>query len=556
MVAAVQHPSVKKLESRNPYSSENDLSFVVEQFRSKHFLPDVSDLSRRREVEKAICAFRGPFLTFETLAHDLRVLMRMQARLKPCLKERPKGESLRTYLVQYFRGKFRKLHCEWPDATYNETEDQFADECYVTLFLHLLRTASCETRVESRDLGLMAMRIFKGEESEGEDTILIVSPRNCRSIVPITQDVPIESRHGMQLFRRTEAALYLYRNRLLASRSGSKFAAPADLARDIACIFLYGTPVPSSACLLRGRSRVVVSKPSEDFAASPTGSLNLVAHDNSGPNSDNTSSTVIDTGRTSLSTDFTIAAFQNFREACKPLGAPTICSQSASIVDASLPAISDFSEITTSVPKKRRRSSPISQTNQSLRIHRKSHSMSADSAAQKNSIGPSSSVCFDAFGDDETEVRESSGRSQVPIPSSIYNVNLTPPTANQSETSMTYAMSQQAKKYLSYRRNPFQPADVEDVPAGRTEILFRATKTATLTIRVPLTDHYIGVFYQSQMKLDNDSKFWHRVEEEPIVYRSYSDLKEAIDKYNPREMFVLSDKLGSIDEVDSGSLGQ
>lgn len=559
VTAAVQHPSVKQLESRDPHSSRADLSFVAELFSSEHFLPDVSNLSRRREVEEALYASPGPFLTFETLSYDLKVLMHMQDVLKPCLEEKPRGESVRAYLTQYFRERFKSFHCKWPDTTYPETEEHFANDCYVTLFLHLLRTAYSRTHIESRDLNLMAMRIFKSEKTEDQDVILIASPRYRMPVVQGAQDVPIESRHGMKLFKRAEAALYLFRDQLQVRRSASEFAAPADLARQTACIFLYGKPVQADPCPYREYSSMTVREASQGFVASPIKSTTQTAHTNAGSNDDSTSVSFTDTRYTqSHSSDFAAAAAGAFQEAREPMRAPPVSSQCGVIVDASLSTVSGTSEIARSHFNKRRRSSVLSQTDRRVRIsnsiqsHRFDHRSSMSSIAQSSSVTSSPPAASDVFIYDAEDSERPGMRLGIAAPSSIYSGTAMAPSAVYQEDPTLGNALEKAETYFVYRRNPFQPAEAESAPAGRTEITFHATKTEDLKMTVPLNHHYVGAFYRSQMKLDEKSKFWHRWKEERREYDSFDALMKAIITYNLREMFVLSDKLGSIDDVDLG----
>lgn len=253
VIAAIKHASVKKLESRSPFLSALDLEFVLDQFKSKDFLPDLRDTLLREKVRNATVQSRGPLLTFQTLAKDLKVLLRAQERLKTFLGtdlRREEDDSARQTLEEYFADKFHTIDRSGESDSINRfrTADEFSSYCYELLFLYLMRTAASKAPITERQLDSLAKRALGGSGSVDADEIEIEAATHWSPNLLDLQDTKEDERHGASLFQDPAAKQLLFYDQLHTSHAPDSAASPAFIARDIVCILLYGAP-PSLSSL-------------------------------------------------------------------------------------------------------------------------------------------------------------------------------------------------------------------------------------------------------------------------------------------------------------------
>lgn len=548
VVAAFNHPSAKRLEARNPHLSEADLSFILHEFRSDEFLPDMLDLPRRGEIQRRLCAFQGPFLTFETLSEDLKVVIRIQKRLRFLLPHKQQHQNVRLYMVKYFRHRFAELYLNEPDATYWGTEEEFALKCYEMLFLHLLRTVASETCISRTNLDRLAERVFRNQQAESADMILTAAPEYCTSTSLDVQDMPIESRHGMSLFTHTEASRYLFRDQLQMPYSAGRFANPASLARDIACIFLYGAPAPTDGCSQRTCSSIVGAALPEISTASPQAPLPSLAHSSASCSRYSADVSASETAAsTSRWSDPTVVTLGDYGRIERPWH---VRSEHAELVEATLSTVSESPSVANDTSKRSRRSSILTQSNASNFLP----SLQAARKVQKAARESSPSVGSIAGNRDH---EERGTQRKIPVASSIYSstqISSPPEVTPELRTALT--VSKQAGKYADAGGNPFRSPGVETAAVPR-KIIFTASKTENIKLEVMFTDYYIRAFCRSQMELDKGSYFWHwaldSTQNTQKVCFSSEDVINAIKHYKLNEMFVYSEVLGSMDGIETGA---
>lgn len=273
--SALNHITLKDLESRYPHSSQADQAFVDKKIDSSEFLPSIEDPERREELRQALYTLQGPFLTLRTLGEDLKVLQRTQGRLAGLLnqgeKKQSKKQTARQYFTEYFGQRFQELYKRKANVDCWTSSEQFVARCYEMLFLHLLRTVEFNAQISEADLMSLAERVFVGQPDRTTDTI-----KTVRSAFSDAQegkdDIAIDKRHGMALFGHPEATRLLYTDNLQRSRITRRQLRPAHLSRDIACIFLYGKVFEHPKALVHSKttcSQVRSSESSVDTCPTP-----------------------------------------------------------------------------------------------------------------------------------------------------------------------------------------------------------------------------------------------------------------------------------------------
>lgn len=259
VLVAINHASLKQLESRAPAMSTADHDFILERFESKDFLPGLlSDTKLREKVKDAVCQSRGPFLTFQTLAEDLRVMLRIQDRLRAFLGTGLRRDSdcegdsdtARQKMEVYFMNKYTKLQlASSPVPARFSTPKAFATHCYELLFLHMMRTAASKIPIVEQQLDDLVRRVF-GDNVHDLDNAMVTDsaieidpPEGWLSMAVNSQDVPLAKRHGPALFKDPAATHLLFHNQLCAPYAPGTSVSPASMGRDIVSILLHGTPL-------------------------------------------------------------------------------------------------------------------------------------------------------------------------------------------------------------------------------------------------------------------------------------------------------------------------
>ncbi|KAF3031202.1 hypothetical protein E8E12_000265 [Didymella heteroderae] len=575
LVVAINDASIKELESRSPFLSATDLAFVRDQFACNTFLPQLQHEPLREKVRDAVIQSRGPFLTFQTLARDLKVLLRIQARLQPFLDPSTRGgdNSVRQTLEDNFARRYYMLEQQrgpMPVAPFHDPSE-YSRYCYEVLFLYLMRTAASKVVITEQDLQSLAVRAFEGTADSDGDEIRIARPSNLFSSFSDSYDAEVENRQGAKLFGDPAAKLLLYHDQLHASHAPDVCASPAFVARDIVYIFLHGAPPPLhllqppvQSLSIPARVTPHENDPEPASYGDSTGSVVTSAYTSRVSTDDwsvlqGTTKTVVrdhaEVVERNLKANESLDGAMNY--------ATTTSSDARTQTESLTPRPSALSH--SCFPSNASSRHRLAQSSRRTATFEQSSLYSANEELEDNSSTPrsfsSSMSLFRAINEVKTQVP---GLAATSASTGIYHtllpVKRQPGTSGGCETAETAHNSngevpggsdcQTPTPGVKYSAEADQHAHT--LKAVPTIVKFVAVEKPNLHTLVMFNKYAIKAFIESQKELDPRSSFFYwrpddQVRKRSDVFFDSDPLANAIDRDKADTVYVNSDKLGVTD---------
>jgi hypothetical protein len=235
VTAATDAETILMLQSRAPAVSQEDRGFLAKRFQERLLFPRLTDETLRVAVEQAVYR-QGPILTVKTFACDIKILhARILAPLREALgpMRARKNTTVRKKLVRYFQERYVDHVPTAVGAC--AAKERYAEHCFERLFLQLMQTATRTLSLSEGEIRSLARREFLALNSNTR-----VESSNSSAVC---DELPVEKRHGVKLFKRIEAADSLLSNKI---RQPCPLGVVSDsfMLRYITSLFLLGTPPP------------------------------------------------------------------------------------------------------------------------------------------------------------------------------------------------------------------------------------------------------------------------------------------------------------------------
>jgi hypothetical protein len=234
VVQSLDPESIKKLQSRAPFSSRDDLEFVVELFESETFLPKLTSSINRRAVKEAVCRCRYPILTLQTFSDDVKLLTsRIDAPMRGFLGNgRQRNMStLRERVQEHFRLVM---------ASTAETGRQCV-QYFELLFLQLMREPSPKSSISEACMNDLAKQVSQGDFDHDVDATK-TRIHAVASRLQSDSNLEVQKRHGHNLFRDRAATQLLHHDMIRGPYPPLASITPEYMGGFIACVFLFGVP--------------------------------------------------------------------------------------------------------------------------------------------------------------------------------------------------------------------------------------------------------------------------------------------------------------------------
>jgi hypothetical protein len=233
VTAATDTETILMLQSRAPAVSQKDRAFLAKRFEERLLFPRLTDETLRVAVEEAVYR-QGPILTVKTFARDIKIL---HARILAPLREAlgPMRASNKTTVRRKLLRYFQERYVDYAPTAVGvcAAKERYADQCFERLFLQLMQTATRTLSLDEGDIRSLARREFLALNSNNR-TKSSNSGGDC-------DELPVEKRHGVTLFKRIAAADSLHSD-IIREPCPPGAVSDSFMLRYISSLFLLGTP--------------------------------------------------------------------------------------------------------------------------------------------------------------------------------------------------------------------------------------------------------------------------------------------------------------------------